>query len=311
MNNIKIEEDEGYTHVKKFLQENDDYSYLIKQIGKNHSFMYDFSFLQSGRDLLISLDPSITKKTSKKTFVVFPNLVLNSSVITLHSILICSEYGHFADVMTLIRKYRDDLFFYLYLKVSDESCDLLNIEKDERSSLVVSDESCDLLNKGPYSKTEINIKNWNTNSLSNLNISKILEYIGKYPGIKSAVEKYHLKSKFTEIGNRLNNYVHGNGPAFYNRYPGIYTKEEIKSFADVAANNLNYITVVFVFLLAVCHPISIASTDYEDCMNNGGMPLEGSQFCVAPFVEAYLKNYACLLGDDCISFLKERTRMEI
>lgn len=271
----------AYENGKKFLQENINYISLLEQVKNTHSFMSSFSFLQFGRDTVIT----------KASIILSPSGILDSTVRTLHSILICSEYGHFADVMTLVRKYRDDLFFYLYLISVGKSCDLLN-------------------NISP-SKHEQNIKKWQANALSDLNISEILKYIGTRSEIRYAIQKFNLKSSFDKIGITLNNYVHGNGAMFYNQHPQSYTEKEIKSFVDSTANHLNYITVAFVFLLAICQPISIMSSDYIDYMDCGDTPPQNSQYWVAPFVEEYLKNNGHLLGDDCMNFLRETTNMEI
>ncbi len=270
-----------YESGKNFLQKNNCYTSFIGLIKDTHSFMSRFSFLQFGRDAVLT----------KLSVILSPSGILNSTVKTLHSILLCSEYGHFTDTIILIRKYRDDLLFYLYL--------------------ISVGESCDLLNNIPPGKHEENIKKWQTNALSDLHVSEILKYIGMRPETRYAIQKYNLRSGLEKIGVTLNNYVHGNGVMFYNQHPQSYTGKHIKSFVDSTTNHLSYITVAFVFLLALCQPVSIMSSDYMDCMDCGDTPPENSQYWVAPFVEEYLKSNGHLLGGDCMNYLREVTNMEI
>ncbi len=270
-----------YESGKNFLQKYNCYTSFIRLIKDTHAFMSSFSFLQFGRDTVLT----------KLSVILSPSSVLDSTVKTLHSILLCCEYGHFTDTIILIRKYRDDLLFYLYL--------------------ISVGESCDLLNSIPPGKHEENIKKWQTNALSDLHVSEILKYIGMRPEIRPAIKKYNLRSGLEKIGVTLNNYVHGNGVMFYNQHPQSYTGKQIKSFVNSTTNHLSYITVSFVFLLALCQPSSIMSSDYVDYMDCGDIPPENSQYWVAPFVEEYLGNYGCLLGADCMGYLREITNMEI
>lgn len=272
--------EENYGNGRNYLLEYDPYNSLVQLIKDTHNFMDRFSFLQFGRNSIVT----------KVSTIFSINLILDSTVRSLYSILLCSEYGHFTDVTILIRKYRDDLFFYLYL--------------------VSVGNSCDLLSEDLPSNEEKNIKKWQSNELSDLHITQILRYIGTQPKTKTAVEKYNLKSNMDQIATNLNNYVHANGINFYNRHPQNYTKEEIQLVSNSIGGQLNYITVIFIFLLTLCQPLSIMASDYIDYMDCGDIPPENSQYWVAPFIEEYLKKYGHLLGKDSKEYLKKETGME-
>lgn len=273
--------EENYEGGRNYLLGYDPYNSLVQLIKDTHNFMDRFSFLQFGRNSIVT-----------KVSIIFSiNLILDSTVRSLYSILLCCEYGHFTDVTILIRKYRDDLFFYLYL--------------------VSVGNSCDLLSEDLPSNEEKNIKKWQSNELSDLHITQILRYIGTQPKTKTAVEKYNLKSNMDQIATNLNNYVHANGINFYNRHPQNYTKEEIQLVSNSIGGQLNYITVTFIFLLTLCQPLSIMASDYIDYMDCGDIPPENSQYWVASFIEEYLKKYGYLLGKDSKEYLKKETGMEI
>ena len=270
-----------YKAERRFCTLDQNCGRLLKKICDNHSFMSSFSSLQFGRDATVT----------RLSTLITPSNILNSAVMTLHSMLICCEYGHFADVITLTRKYRDDLFFYLYIVSVNE---INNLFSDEKAS-----------------KQEENIKKWIDNNLHDLNIGEILSHIASMPHTKDAVRKYNLKCSFDEIGSTLNSYVHGSGISFYNKFVRVYTEKELTIFIDRTIKHLDYITVTFVYLLALCRPISIMSSDYLDYLECGYTPPCESQYWVAPFIKELMSNSAHLLGNDCLKYLREETGMMI
>lgn len=112
------------------------------------------------------------------------------------------------------------------------------------------------------------------------------------------------------MGKRLNNFVHGNGVEFYNRNINAYKAHELQDYLKILANDMKYITVTFLFLLILCSPLSVMSTDYIDYLDCGYTPPEDSQYWVAPFVEHFISNNINLIDENCYKYLEENTSMQ-
>ncbi|MBI4857311.1 MAG: hypothetical protein HY818_11295 [Acetobacterium woodii] len=255
---------------------------LINNISVTQIFMVDLGYLSFGRDFTcIRFDKIIPT-----------NLILDSTAHTLESIKKCCENTNFADAYTLLRKYRDDLFYYLFVHVISKDIDLLKNSGKEN-----------------LSKHEKFILDWTEDKLSKLNSSEVLKAIGESEYLSSAIKKYDLQRSFNKIGDKLNNFVHSNGKSFYNEplhRMGVKVEKCCKEFTQ----ELNYITVVFLFLLVLIKPLCVMAYDYVDYLDCGDKPPKGSEYWVAPFVQEYLKKRKLLLDENCDLYLKEKTGME-
>ena len=265
---------------KSILCERESALNLIEQLEELQFFMDDFTFLIFGRDNIVC-----------KNYVFSLQTILNSSHATLGNIIECCKYFCLADAYTLLRKYRDDLFFCLYL---------VNYDVNIKAGITQS-----------TNKIENNIDQWCKNSLSNLNISEVLATIGSSDNLKGAVRKYGLQKSFEKIGKILNNYTHGNGYSFYNRSAGSLDKDDIEKQINEVVSTARYITVTFLFLLVLCSPQYIMSTDYIDHLEFGQTPPEGSQYWVAPFIVEFLKHNIEMIDKNCYEYLKENTCMAL
>ena len=211
---------------------------------------------------------------------------------TMGSIVSCCEHGCIADTNTLLRKYRDDLFFYLYILVYDS----------EKKLGVGSKYLLEM---------EQNIESWLQNELNNLNINMVLKAIASSSYLHDAVKTYKLKSDFDGISRRLNNFVHGNGYRFYNQPSNSYKDTELALEMTQICNDAKYVTVVFLFLLMLCSPMKMMSTDYIDSLDCGIQPPDGSQYWVAPFIQKFLVENESLISENCLQYLRDNTSMEI
>lgn len=248
---------------------------------------------------VVKLMDDLSELTADKNFFVvgenpvLTQCIINSAVFTGKSIICCCENGCIADANTLTRKYRDDIFFFLYIICYDR--------------LIIEEPN----NKKDIEVMKKNILLWNSNNLSNLNINMVLNAIGKIKMLNHAVEKYALQAAFLEIGRRLNNFVHGNGKKYYNYRVWQGTQEEYTKQLNSLIGDLKYITTVFLFLLFLCAPYYVSSTDYIDCLDIGDKPIADSQYWVAPFVEEFIKENIGLIDKSCYTYLKENTCMQI
>ena len=259
---------------------NNEWQAKIQELKEVEKFVSDFSFLSMGRDFIMC-----------RNYVFSLETVVKGLELTAGSIVSCCQFGCLADANSLLRKYRDDMFFYLYLKVYDETKKINSSHKN-------------------ITKMENNIEHWIKNDLSNLQIYEVLKEIAQSPPVAEATQKYNLKSYFDQIGERLNNYVHSNGVKYYNRNVNAYRGNELQEQLNSLLEDMQFITVTFMFLMTVCAPYLIMSTDYIDYLECGDTPPEGSQYWVAPFVVNFLKENLHLIDKSCIDYLRENTSMK-
>lgn len=136
-----------------------------------------------------------------------------------------------------------------------------------------------------------------------------MKYIASVPAVMEVIKKYHLKQVFDDLADKLNNYVHGNGKAFYNETYRL-AQGVCRDMCNSFCKELELITVSFLMVLVVITPLSVMSSDYLECLDNGDVPSEGMQYWVAPFVDDYLSEHKGAIHVQCIEYLKEITGMQ-
>ena len=119
----------------RFIAKDRECGKSISEMQTVKKFLEDFGFLSFGRDFVLC-----------KEQVFSLQMVSTSSELTAGSIISCCESGCIADAYSLLRKYRDDMFFYLYIVVYDV-CNKM----DNKSPVV--------------DKMETNIERWINNDL--------------------------------------------------------------------------------------------------------------------------------------------------
>lgn len=251
----------------------------ISAMREVEKFLNDFGFLSFGRDFVLCGSHAFSMQ-----------MISVSAELTSGSIISCCESGCIADAYSLLRKYRDDLFFYLYIAVYD-ACNKINHKLSSADQM------------------ETNIERWINNDLNDLYIGTVLKTIAQSPQVKAAVQKYDLKSFFDALGNKLDNYVHSNGVSFYNRNVNAYQGKTLQKQLQALLTDMRFITITFLFLLTLCSPLSIMSTDYVDCLDCNTTPPEDSQYWVAPFISAFFEKNLDLIDKNCLKYLQEKTQM--
>ena len=262
------------------ISQNPNCQKTIDAMREIEEFLCEFGFLSFGRDFIVCRNRIFSLQ-----------MVLTACELTAGSIIACYESGCMADAFSLLRKYRDDLFFYLYMVVYDSSS-----KQNAKTQKLL--------------QMENNIERWINNDLCDLPIGTVMQAIGSSPQVKDAVTKYNLQSFFNTIGDRLNNYVHSNGVSFYNLNVNSYQGNSLQRQMETLLKDMRLVTISFMFLLALCSPISIMSTDYIDYLDCNAIPPEESQYWVAPFVVEFFKNNIDLIDKSCIAFLEEHTLMQ-
>lgn len=265
----------------RFVEQNHECQQVISKLREIETFLERFGFLTFGRDFVFG-------SPGQKIMFFSLNNVMTSLELTMGSVITCCESACIADANTLLRKYRDDLFFYLYVSVYS-------------SHYKYSEEGKPMADQ---------IMRWLNNDLSDFRISEVLKAIGTVPQLRDAVLKYNLKESFQKIGEALNNYVHSNGYAYYNRNANAYKESELSVELRKLGDKARYITVVFLFLLIFCSPLSVMSEDYIDFLDVNEIPPKNSQYWVAPFVEHFVKENISLIDANCLDYLRKNTLMQ-
>ena len=265
----------------RFVEQNHECQQVISKLREIETFLERFGFLTFGRDFVFG-------SPGQKIMIFSLNNVMTSLELTMGSVITCCESACIADANTLLRKYRDDLFFYLYVSVYS-------------SHYKYSEEGKPMADQ---------IMRWLNNDLSDFRISEVLKAIGTVPQLRDAVLKYNLKESFQKIGDALNNYVHSNGYAYYNRNANAYKESELSVELRKLGDKARYITVVFLFLLIFCSPLSVMSEDYIDFLDVNEIPPKNSQYWVAPFVEHFVKENISLIDANCLDYLRKNTLMQ-
>lgn len=250
----------------------------INEIKNVIELIDDFSTLSLGRDIVL---------VGRNYFSL--QKILMSVEFTLSNLCICCENGCIADANVLLRKYRDDMFFYLFL---------LNY-KDNK--LQAKDDI----------EIDRNVEGWFNNARQGLYIGEILKKIQENEKVKDLVKRYNLKDAFDRIADRLNNYVHGNGYIYYNESLIRVNMEQVYQDFKHIVRNLKYITTVFFVIVILLSPVLVMADDYISSLEVGITPLPNSQYVVAPFIELFLRKNTIFIDKSCYNFLKENTCMKL
>ena len=163
----------GREHNQNFIKQDLHSQKILQKLKEIELFLNEFGCLSVDRPFIIC----------RNNHILSLQMVLLSLEFTAGSIISCCEFGCLADANTLLRKYRDDIFFYLYIVIYDRN-------KFEES---VADKIVEMEN---------NIESWINNNLIDLHIGDVLKTIAFFPEMHSVIKKYRLKSFIDRVGNR-------------------------------------------------------------------------------------------------------------
>lgn len=270
-----------YRENTRFVEIDSGCQKAINELKAIEEFLGSFGFLTFSRDFVFGV-------SGQNTILFSQNSIMTSLELTMGNMIACCKSGCIADANTLLRKYRDDLFFYLYISVYKS----LDVNSSKSKSMATK------------------IVKWLNDELRNLFIKDVLKEIAAAPQLTEAISRYGLNESFKEMGNHLNDYVHSNGRAYYNRNINAYRDGELVAELRKLVDYARYMTVTFLLLLIFCSPLSVMSEDYIDCLELHTNPPENSQYWVAPFVEHFIKENISLIDTNCLNYLRENTMMQ-
>ena len=270
--------------------------------------------------------PEIVIDGGDKVFteIIAINGIVLSALRSVGTICDCLNTGHFSDAHVLLRRLRDDLFFYIYLLVGNK-CDPLH-----KSSLWIGAARKWFSNKRdefePYKRiqsmlsatvfSEKNSKAMTSEYDSENELDSL--FIQGEKELKATIQEfakhYQLAEKNMKYNKILNNSVHGNGSALQNVNLQLLDYMRCDGVFPAQINDVYEMTVFFVLLflslLALIHPGALTSNDYVNACDNGDVPEEGTQYYLCPALLPYLRRGDEVIGDGFYSALMDISQMK-
>lgn len=257
----------------------------------------------------------------EKTEILTGDFLLATSR-TLESISACSKLGNFSDANMLLRKYRDDMFLFLYILETDNNKTALT--EDEMRELIGEEitfenlykvvlSTIDILSSGIKKNLEDQaVDAWFDNTAENgeyyklIDIKNYLRYLKTNALVSDCIEKHKLKEPWENLGRRQNNYTHNNGRSFLtDNTVGRSNLNRALILLEHISKDIAFLTSYFLMILILIKPIYIASFDYVEFMDCGIEPPEDCHYWVAPVVQEYIDTYVSNLHSDLKQYLKE------
>lgn len=246
---------------------------------------------------------------------------------TLSSIWRCAKSACFSDAFTLVRKFRDDLVQYLFITSTLEGIEGLSEEETKKYLNDITDAEkvtkainllFEILSSGQRKKAhEKAVDSWLENTLSDdehsqdrrlyFDASKYISMLEKDDTIKSCFE-FYLKPLWVMRDRELNNFVHANGSKYIMSNLPNYIYDHRKDRIMNLVSTIRDIMAIFTSLIILIKPSSIQSTDYVDCLDVEEVPLEGSQYWVAPIIQSFIDSDIVRISSGLKQFLKENNR---
>lgn len=268
-------ENDLFTFNRRRLLENKKTTKLFSDLNECNVFLEDLSYLFFGRTYIVG-------KCSVNC-----SDILDSLNCTLKNAIECAKNYCLADSMTLLRKFKDDLWFVLYVLTYNKIH--WNIKNENN---VVQ-----------------NINDWMNNNLRYLTAANVINSIFKINKLKCLDEKYNVKSSLQSMARKMDDYIHSNGISFYNSsFINVDEKtiDNICTIKNYVFNNILF----FILVLAISFPNCLASSDYEDYLDYNCDVPEGCQYWIAPFVTDFISKFKDNLDSNLESFLEKYSCMD-
>lgn len=257
----------------------------LKVIAKKKNYKFTNDILEK---LYSVLDVIVKNSDTPENFAVVNGKItyfyqiIFSKLATLQNIDFCLKNNSITDAYTLLRKYRDDLFLYIYLLLINQKQKDMQFDISEQEKFENEIEAFETWMKGLIGEEEyITIKKKNFDF-------KI--YIRKIREISEEIEclfKKFFPKKFKKISRVLNNYVHSNG--LYYVING-FSDDNIKRIEHFTETIID-ITIIFMGCLLLINSYCFRSDDYLSALEMDIPPLPDSQYWIDPVLSKFLKKY--------------------
>jgi len=302
-----------------------------KQINEDLSSIVSFEKFNDTFDKTVCLFDTLGDNAMRQPII---NIIGNKNYIlcadfflatiqTLKSITACCKLGNFSDANVLTRKFRDDLFQYLYIMAAtdnikgltkEELAQYFNNGMTEEGFLNAVADLYSILASGIRKESrDKGIDAWFDNTLNNscskeyrynfFKTSAYIEFINKNTLVKFCFDAY-LKEQWEALSRRQNNFTHSNGRNFLSANTiSIWDKKRAIAMLDQVMDDISLTTAFFLSVLILIKPSYISSSDYVDCLDCGLEPTEGSQYWVAPIVQDYIDEFVTKIHSGLKTYL--------
>ncbi|MBU1092917.1 MAG: hypothetical protein KKH01_00495 [Firmicutes bacterium] len=290
-----------------------EYKELIENIRNYYDFLFciqENNFHQIVTISMIENIPSLVKINNEnyrtlifeelKNRMNFKHIDLGSIMgncrTTLYSIFRTVEVVNLADTFTLLRKFKDDMFLFIYfLRLSNmNEHDVDSIEK-----LKV------------WNKHVKNAFDWSSNQMRNVYSKHIISLLLTDPSINKISEEIGLFKYFDGFTKTLNNHAHSNGISFLNKLnPEFILKPSLETF-EFINQNLN---IIMGYLFSIIFYLSddyLMDPEYNDLSSIDITPEENLLYKVSPMIQGFIDNVINRIDPKLKTFLVENTAMNI
>lgn len=266
----------------------------------------------------------IVNTANKRTKILTGDFLMATSK-TLMSISACCRQSSFADANMLIRKYRDDLFLYLFILEADNN--KIGLTEDELNSLIgeagqeiepdkllkAVTATIGILYSGIRKDEQSRaVDAWFDNSAESgeyyklLDIKNYLGYLKNNTLVAECIIKHNLKEPWNRLGRKQNNYTHNNGRSFLiDNIQTYYNFQRLTILLEQVSNDITFVTSFFLIILILIKPNYIGSSDNIDYLESGLIPPDDCQYRVAPIVQEYIDKFIVTLHPDLKKYLRE------
>lgn len=255
------------------------------------------ALLESIGDMSMPMFPLIVKEA----YISDVSVILQSLKMTVMDCASCIQNGSFADAFTLLRKYRDDSLYGLYLTVvGDKQWQILRETHDKSMEELIND--YEAYQQQPPDKHERNVLDWVKNKQGRVNFKEIVKHVLQSERMKAVNARFNLQKKMEDQDNKLNNYVHSNGWKFLN-FQYVYFKQMQKQCKEFQ-NCLELFTLVLLVGLIFLEPTVIMASDWFDYKECGMEPPPNSDYWVDSRVGDFFVKYGATLDENLLAYLK-------
>lgn len=256
----------------------------------------------------------------KGTYMLSSESVM-STMNTIVSIDFCCQKGFFSDAFTLVRKYRDDLFQYLFLLnvvssvrgMSEEELSKYDIT-DIQSFMEMFEKEIAILDSGERkTDREKAVEAWFFGNLIDeqhkkdrrkyFDTSKYKNYLADSNDKVSFMMKNYFEDIWENVDRVLNNYVHANG---YGYITANYIQNvDKKIMLDKVVKIMQDITSMFLCVLAMIDALKMQSMDYIDALDCGMRPVEESKYWILPGIVDYMEKCCKPIHPNLLQYIED------
>lgn len=225
---------------------------------------------------------------------------LFSSIKTLDNILFCCKNGSFSDANVLLRKYRDDMFQYLYfLKIINESGKYTLALDKMPNKLKERIEAAYLWNKDEF------IKNPNHKLKTHIRAVEYIDFLQSDKEIRRCCDKFFVTT-WKNIDINSNNYTHANSlNHIRDNFLKMPQMNRMQQCLNSVFENVRLVSIYFLSLLLLLDSHLIMSSDYIDCLELNLEPPEDSQYWIANVFQEYFDKHIYELSPELVKYLRD------